>query len=286
MAERSQVEASWVVDATPETFASEVFDRSQEVPVVVDFWAEWCGPCRFLGPILEKLCEESKGRFHLVKANTDRLLEAAASFRVDSIPAVFGVVDAEVVDFFVGALPEPQIRAWLDSLLLTGDLARARRLETSAPGQAEAAYRRVLEADPNAADAAIGLARSLVALGREGDAEEILQRLEGRGFLEPEAERLKALLAFRSKTDLDVEACRTAAESNPDDLNLQVRWAEALAAAGRHREALETCLELVTRDRHGVGERARQVMVDIFRVLPDDSELVPEYRRKLAMVLY
>jgi putative thioredoxin len=205
---------------------------------------------------------------------------------VESIPAVFGVVDAEIVDFFVGALPEPQIRAWLDNLLLTGDLATAKRLEASSPDQAEAAYRRVLEASPNEADASIGLARVLIAQGRAEEAEGVLQQLQGRGFLEPEAERLKATLAFRNKTSLDVDACRRAAESKPDDLDLKLQWAEALAASGRHREALDACLDLVTQDRHGVGERARQVMVDLFRVLPDDSELVPEYRRKLAMALY
>jgi putative thioredoxin len=278
--------SKWIVSTTREAFHGDVFERSQEVPVVVDFWAQWCAPCRLLGPMLESLAEEYQGRFVLVKADTDQLPEAAAAFQVQSIPAVFGVVGGEVVDGFAGALPEVQIREWLDRVLLSGRLTEAAQLEADQPQQAEARYRQVLEENPKQASASIGLARVLVSQGKNDEAGAILEQLEARGFLEPEAEAVKASLQLQDNADVDVDACRQAAASAPDDLQLRFTLAEALAGDGQYQEALDICLDLVERDRHGVGERARQVMVDIFRVLPHDSELVPEYRRKLAMLLY
>jgi putative thioredoxin len=276
----------WIVNTTRETFDSDVFERSKEFPVVVDFWAQWCAPCRMLGPILEKLAAEYEGRFVLVKADTDALPEAAMKFQVQSIPAVYGVVDGEVVEFFAGALPEPQVRQWLDRILLAGALLEAGNLESIAPQHAEAKYRQVLEQNPHEANASIGLARVLLAQGKDDEAGSILEQLETRGFLEPEAEKLKASLQLHGKTGADVAACRHAAEQQPEDLPLQLALAEALAGDRQYQEALDICLALVERDRHGIGERARQVMVDIFRVLPEESELAPEYRRKLAMLLY
>ena len=286
MNQDSPTPSPWIINATSETFDAGVFQRSKEVPVVVDFWAQWCAPCRLLGPILESLAAEYDGRFVLVKAETDQLPDAATEFQVQSIPAVYGVVGGEVVDFFAGALPEPQVRQWLDRILQSGQLVEAENLEATAPQDAETKYRHVLEQNPNEAKALIGLARVLVAQDMNDEAQTILDQLESRGFLEPEAEKLKASLHLHDKTDADVSACRQAAARQPDDLQLQFALAEALAGDGQYQEALDICLSLVERDRHGIGERARQVMVDVFRVLPDDSELVPDYRRKLAMLLY
>lgn len=275
-----------VIDTSNEAFDSDVFERSHDLPVVVDFWAEWCAPCRMLGPILEKLAAEYTGRFVLVRADSDRLQEAAMRFRVQSIPAVFGVVDGEIVDAFAGALPEPQIRMWLDRLLLRACLAQAGRLESAAPAQAEEKYREVLAESPNEAAASIGLARVLLAQDREDEARQMIQQLEGRGFLEPEAEKVKAHLQLRDSSHVDLDSRREAAEADPDNLQVQLDLGEALAGAGQHQEALDILLSLVERDRHGVGESARKMMIDIFRVLPDDSDLVHEYRRKLSTVLY
>jgi len=275
-----------IVDTTSETFETDVIARSRELPVVVDFWAEWCAPCRMLGPILEKLATEYAGRFVLVRADSDRLPEAAMSFGVQSIPAVFGVMDGQIVDAFTGALPEPQIRQWLDRILLSDCLAQAGRLETSDPKQAETKYREVLEAAPNESAASIGLTRVLLAQDREDEARDIIRQLEGRGFLEPEAEKVKAHLQLRDSSNIDVDSRREAAEANPDNLQAQLELGEALAGNARYQEALDVFLALVERDRHGVGESARKMMIDVFRVLPDDSDLVSEYRRKLSTVLY
>lgn len=276
----------WVVNATAATFDRDVFQRSNEVPVVVDFWAAWCGPCRVLGPILEKLAQEYAGRFVLVKADAERLPEAAIQFQVQSIPAVFGVVGGEIADFFAGALPESHVRAWLDRLLQAALLADARRCAETDPERAERNYREILAQQPDNRDALIGLGNLLANSEHEEEAKTILRQLESRGFLEPEAEKLRAALELRDQGSADVTALRQAAEANPDNLEMQLQLAQALAGSGMHQEALEICLMLVERDRPGVGERARQVMIDIFRVLPEGSSLVNEYRRRLAMLLY
>jgi putative thioredoxin len=275
-----------LIDTSNETFDTDVFERSRDLPVVVDFWAEWCAPCRKLGPILERLAAEYAGRFVLARADSDRLREAAMRFRVQSIPAVFGVVDGEIVDAFMGALPESQIRMWLDRLLLTSCLAQAGRLEAADPVRAEEKYREVLAESPRETAASIGLARVLLAQDREDETRDVIRQLESRGFLEPEAEKVKAHLQLRESSNIDVDSRRQAAEADPDNLQAQLDLGEALAGSGRHQEALGILLSLVERDRHGVGESARKMMLDVFRVLPDDSELVQQYRRKLSTVLY
>ena len=276
----------WVVNTTAESFERDVLERSFEVPVVVDFWAAWCSPCRTLGPILENLAAQYAGRFILVKADTDQVQEAAMQFQVQSIPAVFGIVAGEVVDFFAGALPETQIRTWLDRLLQGSRLMEAQRLEATDPQRAEQVYREILGDQPKDASALLGLGRLLVTQQRGEEAKAILAELESRGFLEPEAEKLKSALQLLDKGNVDLGALRQAVESEPGNLELRLQLAQALAGSGLYEEAFEICLTLVEQDRHGVGERARQVMVDIFRVLPEGSELVHEYRRKLAMLLY
>lgn len=276
----------WVVNTTAATFNLDVIQRSNEVPVVVDFWAAWCNPCRVLGPTLEKLAEAYAGRFVLVKADTDQLPDVALQFQVQSIPAVFGVVGGEVVDFFAGALPESHVRAWLDRLLQAALLLEAQRCEATDPERAERNYRAVLAEQPDDRNALIGLGRLLEQQGRVDEAKAILQQLESRGFLEPEAEKLRAALDLRDKGNVDVAALRQAADADPGNLQLQLQLAQALAGSGIYQEALEICLTLVERDRPGVGEQARQAMIDVFRVLPEGSSLVNEYRRRLAMLLY
>lgn len=276
----------WIVTTTAESFERDVFQRSREVAVVVDFWAEWCAPCRALGPVLERLAEQYAGRFVLVKADTDRLPDAAMQFQVQSIPAVFGVVGGEVVDLFTGALPEAQITQWLDRLLQNARLVDAQQLEAQDPSQAEQIYRQILDERSNEPAALIGLGRALLAQQRVAEVEAIVTQLESRGFLEPEAEKLKSAVHLHGNSKLDTEALRTASAARPEDLELRLQLAQALAADGVYQEAFDICLTLIERDRHGVGEQARKTMVDVFRVMPEGSELVSDYRRRLAMLLY
>ena len=288
-----QAESSpWVIEATSENFQREVIERSSEVPVVIDFWAEWCAPCRMLGPVLEGLARDYGGQFVLAKVDTEREPGLASEFGVRSIPAVFAVRDGRAVDGFVGVQSEAAIRAWLDRLLPSPAeriAAEARRLEASDPRAAEARYNEALSLDPDLVPAQIGLARVALEDGRLEDAQaRILDMERQTGFLEPEAERLKAEITLRlqgRQAGGSVEEARAALAEHPDDPELKLQLAEALAAAGQYDDALALCLELVERHRKTVGERARQIMVAIFQLLPPDSELVTEYQRQLSMAL-
>jgi putative thioredoxin len=282
--------SSFVIEATAQNFQQDVIERSHAVPVVIDFWAEWCGPCRLLGPVLEKLAREYDGKFLLAKVDTDREPELARQFSVRSIPAVFCVREGKGVDAFVGVQPESAIRAWIDRLIPTPAqtlAAEASRLEQSDPRVAEEKYSEALSLDPNLAAAQTGLARIALEQGRLEDAQARILGMERRGFLEPEAEKIKAelMLQLQAQQTGGVEAARVAVAANPDDLNAKFRLAEALAASGQYADALALCLELVERNRKGIGEQARQTMVAIFQLLPPESELVTEYQRQLSLVL-
>ncbi len=192
--------SSWVIEGTSANFERDVVERSSHVPVVIDFWAEWCGPCKTLGPLLDRLAEEYGGQFVLVKVDTDKESELAMQFGVRSIPAVFGVRDGKAVDGFIGVQSESVIRSWLDRLLPTPAeriVAEARRLERSDPQAAEAKYNVALSLDPDLLPAQIGLARVALEQGRLEDAQAAIAAMERQGFLEPEAERLKAELVLR-----------------------------------------------------------------------------------------
>jgi len=283
---------SFVIEATGSNFQQEVIERSRAVPVVVDFWATWCAPCRMLGPVLEKLAREYDGRFVLAKVESDREPELALQFGVRSIPAVFGVRDGRAVDAFVGVQPESVIRTWLDRLLPTPAetiAAQARGLEMIDPRAAEAKYNTALSLEGDLPAAQIGLARIALEQGRLDDARARIAALERRGFLEPEAEKVKAELTLRLQVQqaggITLEAARAALAASPDDLNLKFQLAETLAAARNFADALALCLELVERDGKGIGPKARQTMIAIFQLLPPDSALVTEYQRLLSLAL-
>jgi putative thioredoxin len=277
---------SFIVNTTAASFESDVAQRSATVPVVVDFWAPWCAPCRALGPVLEKLAQEYSGKFILVKANTDELPEVAAKFNVQGIPAVYAVVNGEMVDFFSGAIPEAMLRQWIDRLLAGAAIRMAKRLEASSAADAEAAYRRILAEDARNIDAQIGLARTLFAQERLDESRAIVAELDKGGYAEPDLQKLKASLDLRKMQGADLGKVRAAAQANPNDLSLQYQLAEALAGSQAYDESLAILLSLVERDRKGTGEKARQLMVEIFQALPEDSELTAQYRRKLSMALY
>lgn len=291
MDETHSAESPWVMQTSAETFAQDVIERSHQVPVVVDFWAPWCQPCRLLGPVLEKLAEEYAGKFVLVKANSDHMPEISAQFGVQAIPAVFGLRDGQVVDGFAGLLREEEIRQWLEGLfpseaeLLT---AQGRALEASDAAAAEAKYRQALERDADHAAAKVGLGRALLSQGRLEESQAVVDELGRLGLRDAEAEALEAELALRrhGKETASVEDCRSAADAAPDDLDAQRKLADALAAERQFEEALEIYLILIQTDKAQFGETSKEAMVNIFHLLPADSELVGTYRRKLAAALY
>lgn len=276
----------WVVDTTAERFELDVVERSRITPVVVDFWAAWCQPCRLLAPLLEKLAAEYGGRVVVVRANTDELPHIAAQFNIQSIPTVFALVDGEVVDYFQGVMPEAQLRPWFERVLSAATLIDARAQEQSAPELAERLYRQVLEQTPGRPEALTGLARVLLGQQRFDESRACIDQLAQRGFLEADAEKVKAALDLQHQNAGDTTPLRQAVAAAPDDLDLQLQLAKALAGQGVYEESLEICLKLVERDRQGVGDQARLLMIDVFRVLPADSDITRTYRRRLSSLLF
>jgi len=287
----SDATSPWITDAEEATFQQVAVERSREMLVVVDFWATWCQPCRLLGPLLEKLAREYAGKFLLVKAETEKLPNIAAGFGVESIPAVYAMRDGQLLDFFVGLRSEPQLRAWIDRLLPSPAetlVSEAQAIASTAPQEAEGKYREAIRQDPNLASAQIGLAALLLAQGNIEGCRAEIETLEKRGFLEPEAERLKAQLHWAGKTppSADFEALQAAVAATPTDAQARLALAEACAARGEYETALDHALAVVQSGKRPLMEPARQLMVDVFRLLPDDSELVTTYRRRLSTALY
>lgn len=284
-------QSPWIVEVTVENFETEVLERSREAPVIVDFWATWCQPCQLLMPILEKLAIEMAGKFTLAKANTEAVPELAAKFNVQGVPAVFAVRDGAVIDFFDGMRPEEFVRGWIERQFPSAAealLLDVRNTLGADPADVEAKLLQAIELEPKLDFAKIMLAEHYYDQQRNEEATAVIAALEERGFLEPEAEKVKAALDLRKLGDAagGVESCRADLAKSPEDAEKMLKLAESLAAAGQFEESLETALAVVRKDRTGHGETARQLMVDVFRQLADEEELVNDYRRKLATALY
>jgi putative thioredoxin len=279
----------WVIDVTDADFEAQVIERSKQVPVVVDLWAPWCGPCRVLGPLLERLADESAGAFVLARVNIDENPGLAGAFRVQSIPMVIGVRNGALAGHLVGAQPENVLREFL-AQLMPSEAERlaeegAALLAAGKAAEAEALLRRALESDPRSDHALLGLGKILSMRGADDEALALLERV-APGPARQEADRLAAALRIRKSGAADTAELRARVQANPADLEARFALAQALAAEGRHEEALEHYLAIVKQDRGFRDDGARKAMLDIFDLLGPGNELADRYRSELAKVLF
>ena len=284
-----------IKDSNTEAFGADVIDQSVDGPVLVDFWAPWCGPCKQLTPALEKLITEYAGKVRLVKINVDENQELAAQMRVQSVPMVVAFKDGRPVDGFAGALPESQLRTFLEKL--TGsegsplEQALGQADEILAEGDIETAsaiYTEILAQDPNNVVAHAGVAKCLI---KAGDSEKAQAYLDG---LEPALLQSGEIKSVLSALDLaeaatasgETESLRHQARDNPNDPQVRYDLALALYGDGLTEEAVDTLVELVKSHGTWNEEAARQQLLKMFEALGHGDPITVEGRRKLSAVLF
>lgn len=281
----------YVIDVTDQTFAQDVLERSKTVPVVVDFWAAWCGPCRMLGPVLEKLAAEYEGRFILAKVDVDQNPGVAMQYRVQGIPAVKAFIDGTMAGEFTGALPEPQVRKFVNDLFpSTADLYAKQGYEWEMSGQLAMAvqnYKGALAEQPDHYPAMVGLGRTLLRQGEVDEALSILASIPAGVRERAAADSLLATAEFRkfaaNQNEADLRAKITA---DPNDVPSRYALASLFATEERFQEAFDEFLEIVRRDRQYNDDGARKAMLALFNIIGEDQPLTKTYRQKLANALF
>ena len=283
-------------DATAETFAADVLDASREVPVVVDFWAPWCGPCKQLAPVIEKVVGEAAGRVRLVKVNIDENPQLAAQLGVQSIPAVFAFSNGRPVDGFMGALPESQVRHFIERLGGASSPgvddaleAAAAALEEGDHAAAGRIYRQILAIDPRDVRAIAGLARCSIAAGDLSGAGKVLAMApEDRQNASEIAGARAALELARGAGEAlaALAPLEASVAANPGDHRARIDYAVALNAAGRREAALDQLIESIRRDREWDDGAARRQLLTLFEAWGLSDPQTVAGRRRLSSILF
>jgi putative thioredoxin len=286
-----------IKDSDTKQFMADVIEASRQVPVLVDFWAPWCGPCKQLTPALEKVVRQANGKVRLVKINVDENQQLAGQLRIQSIPTVYAFVDGQPVDAFMGALPESQLKQFIDRIGGQGSLAE--ELEAAVTAGREAVvekdyataaqiFAQVLQADRENVGALAGLARCQIETGDLDNAKATLALVPPAKASDPEVLSVKASLDLAlNPVDLsEIGALSRAVEKDPEDHQSRYDLAVSLAGAGRREEALDHLLTIVRKKRDWNDEAARKQLVKFFEAWGPKDELTLQGRRKLSSLLF
>lgn len=285
-----------VRESSEATFMADVIETSRDVPVIVDFWAPWCGPCKTLGPMLEQAVTEAKGRVRMVKINIDENQRIAAQLRIRSIPTVYAFFQGQPVDAFQGALPQSEIKAFVERVAGTaGDGGLGEALDAAEAMLAEGAvvdaaqtFAAILGEIPDSAPALAGLARAHLALGEMDQAEALLNNAPPSmaGAAEIDAARAQLALARQAADAGPVAELRAKVEADPADLQSRFDLAKALHATGAVQEAVDELLELFRRDREWNDGAAKAQLFTIFEALKPQDPIALNGRRKLSSLIF
>jgi putative thioredoxin len=296
----SAVAADVIKDADITTFMQDVVQASMSVPVLVDFWAPWCGPCKTLGPMLEKIVKAANGKLRLVKVNVDdpKNQPLAQQLRIQSIPAVYAFSKGQPVDGFVGALPESQLKKFVEGLAggaLEDDTAtqaiEAGKAALAAQDYPEAAqaFSTALGAEPENPVALGGLARALVGMGEIEEAKEVLAQVPDAQKNHAEVHAAHSAIQLHeegSQAAHQLKPLEAAVAANPNDHQARFDYALALHGANRAQEAVDQLLDIVKRDRKWNEEAARKQLVKIFEALGPMDPITVDARRRLSSILF
>lgn len=282
--------ANLIKDANTQTFQADVIEASAQQPVIVDLWAPWCGPCKQLQPMLEKVVTKAAGKVHLVKINIDEEPQIAQALRVQSIPAVFAFDQGQPVDGFVGAQTESQITAFVERLIgpvgptpVEQALEQAQAaLETEDFGQAAAMFEQVMQHEPGNIDALAGLGRSLIGLGKIDDAKELVESLDDETRADDRIHGLIAQLELLASGSTDLAPLTARVEANGDDHEARFELAKAYAALNRRDEAVDALIEIIKRKRDWNEEAARKELITFFDAFGPTDPATVEGRKKLS----